>query len=734
MNGSVNLCSHGTHVAGIAAGSSATDPTNAPANGVAPGARIIAMQIFTRFNDTASCGVGFAPCVLSYTSDQINALNELLALDMANPGLNIVSANMSLGGGTFTSACDTDSRKLAIDALLANGVATAIAAGNNGFTAAVGAPGCISTAFTVGSTTDSDAISSFSNRGVLLDVFAPGSSVTSSVPNDTYTTFNGTSMATPHVAGALALLRQALPASPIADLLQRLKTTGVPISYSSGGQTVVTRRIDLLAALGNPGPADVGDTLASSQDTGIGAGGSFGATSQLGNGSFTTRDVDMFQFTAIPGSMLSATTSLPSGGSSVDTILRLFNASGTQLALNDDSIGLYSHIDFSFTSSGTYYLGVSGYPNSAYNPLTGGSGVPGAMGDYRLEFALSAGDQVPPMVTSTVPTDGSTVSTGPFVIRVNFSEPMDQGPAGLLPQDLSLSGPGLGMATVSGATWQDADTAQFTISGMWGMGQVIVQLLTGYPRDLADNPLVPYTTGDFTIDSTAVGPPNYYLSLEASGTVLNSDGTALFIDDSDIVEIRPEPGGGYRYFQFFDGSDRGLTTAAEDIDAFAILDDGSFLISTVGSFNVPQGNTTITGNDEDLLRFIPSQVGPNTLGTWEFAFDGSAQGLTEDIDALDVLPDGRLVISCASNVTVPGAAGSDKDLFMFTPNTPGNYLGGGTWQVYFSAVGTGLQVAAEDLDALAIGPAVSGVTPHYLSTRGAFSANGISGGKGDIFR
>ncbi len=219
----------------------------APAAGEAPDANIIAMQVFTRFDDRAFCGA--ASCVASYQSDQLRALDQLAALDTANPSWNIVSANLSLASGTHTAPCDTDPRKKAIDTLLAQGIATVVAAGNNGATAAVANPGCISSAVTVGATDDTDAIAWFSNRGPLLDVFAPGVGITSSVPDDAFATFNGTSMAAPHVAGALALLRQHAPNRPIASLVADLQSTGIPVTYTSGATGVTTRRIDVMNAI-----------------------------------------------------------------------------------------------------------------------------------------------------------------------------------------------------------------------------------------------------------------------------------------------------------------------------------------------------------------------------------------------------------------------------------------------------------------------------------------------------
>ncbi len=244
--GSGTLCDHGTHVAGIVAGNG-TGLAGAPAAGVAPGANLIAMQVFTRFDDRTFCGA--ASCVASYPSDQLRALDQLAALDTANPSWNIVAANLSLASGVYTAPCDSDPRKGAIDTLLAQGVATVVAAGNNSAARAVSNPGCISTAVTVGATTDADAVASFSNRGGLLDLLAPGVGITSSVPDDSWATWNGTSMAAPHVAGALALLRQHAPNRPVASLVDDLRSSGKPVTYASGAARVTTRRIDVMNAI-----------------------------------------------------------------------------------------------------------------------------------------------------------------------------------------------------------------------------------------------------------------------------------------------------------------------------------------------------------------------------------------------------------------------------------------------------------------------------------------------------
>ncbi|WP_424210603.1 S8 family peptidase [Streptomyces sp. BI20] len=233
-------CSHGTHVAGIAAGNG-TGITGAPARGVAPGADLIAIQVFSKFTTDDYCGPGGSPCVLSFTSSQIKGLEKVSALRAT--GTNVVAANLSLGGGRWTTACANDARRPIVDALRATGVATVVAAGNNGYADAVSAPGCVPSAITVGSTTDDDQLSSFTNRGPLLDLLAPGTTIVSSIPGGGYASKNGTSMAAPHVAGALAILRQANPDKSIEDLENLLKTTGTPIAYT--GATTPRLRIEV---------------------------------------------------------------------------------------------------------------------------------------------------------------------------------------------------------------------------------------------------------------------------------------------------------------------------------------------------------------------------------------------------------------------------------------------------------------------------------------------------------
>jgi CSLREA domain-containing protein len=244
-------CGHGTHVAGIAAGAEFADPGSGDLLiGVAPAAGIIAANVFSRFTDF--CG-GFglpSPCTLSYTSDQIGALDWLYS---NRASFNLAAINMSLGGGSFTDYCNTDSRLSIINQHRSEGAATSISSGNSGSNNAVGAPGCIEPAVTVGATTDGDVVANFSNSAFMVDLLAPGVSINSAEPTIDDTppgrarSISGTSMAAPHVAGAFALLKSAVPAATVDEIENALKITGVDVTESPSG--LVRPRIQVDAAL-----------------------------------------------------------------------------------------------------------------------------------------------------------------------------------------------------------------------------------------------------------------------------------------------------------------------------------------------------------------------------------------------------------------------------------------------------------------------------------------------------
>ena len=250
---SVDGCSHGTHVAGIAAG------RGSGFSGVAPDANIIAIQVFTRFDRPGDCYPGPAPCIGAYTTDIIGGLNRVYEL---RNNFSIASVNMSLGGGEYTTNCDEAQSdvKSVIDNLRSVGIATVVAAGNEANKNSLSAPACISTAVSVGATTTflgEESVEFYSNSSPFLSLLAPGGFINSSIPGGGYDSYSGTSMAAPHVAGAFALLKSVAPVASVTRLLNALTSTGTGIKDSDNN--LVKPRIQVDKAVQSLGPVMVGN-------------------------------------------------------------------------------------------------------------------------------------------------------------------------------------------------------------------------------------------------------------------------------------------------------------------------------------------------------------------------------------------------------------------------------------------------------------------------------------------
>ena len=250
-------CSHGTHVAGIAAGKSPDF------SGVARDASLISIQVFSKFesddcSDEDEEEESDEPCIKASVSDGIAGLERVLEL---SDRFDIAAVNMSLGSKEpFPGECDisNSARKAAIDNLRAVGIATISSSGNEESSTGIGSPACISSVVSVGSTDDGsyghdgsektrDEVSDFSNSSPELDLLAPGRWITSSYPENYFATVSGTSLAAPHVAGAWAVLKSKAPNASVEQVLSALKRTGVSITDSRNN--ITRSRIQVDAAL-----------------------------------------------------------------------------------------------------------------------------------------------------------------------------------------------------------------------------------------------------------------------------------------------------------------------------------------------------------------------------------------------------------------------------------------------------------------------------------------------------
>ncbi len=188
---------HGTHVAGTVAGT---------AYGVAKKAKVVGVRVLNNQG--------------SGTTAQVVAGIDWVTANAVKPAV----ANMSLGGGA-DAVLDA-----AVQRSIAAGITYAVAAGNESTNANTKSPARVAEAITVGSTTNTDARSSFSNFGAVVDIFAPGSSIASAWnTSDTATnTISGTSMASPHVAGAAAIYLADNPGSTPAQVSAGLVAASTP--------------------------------------------------------------------------------------------------------------------------------------------------------------------------------------------------------------------------------------------------------------------------------------------------------------------------------------------------------------------------------------------------------------------------------------------------------------------------------------------------------------------------
>jgi serine protease len=358
---------HGTHVAGTIA---ALTNNGSGVAGVAYGARIVPARVLGK------CG--------GYTSDIADAIVWASGGTVSGVPANANMAqviNMSLGG---TGACDATTQN-AINGARSRGTVVVVAAGNEAVNASNSSPANCSGVITVAATNRSGGRASYSNYGTIVDVAAPGgdggtgngilstlNSGTTTPASDSYASYMGTSMATPHVAGVVALMLAKNPSLTPDDVEARLRSSAraFPASCSGCGAGIVDASAAVDAATGTVTPPTTQNEVESNNTTATANSVATSGTTVSGNMGSTT-DTDYFKVSLPAGKTLSSTLT-PNSTSDYD--LYIYNSAGTLVTRSENGTG--SVDSTSVINNGTttvtvyvralYYSGGTGATNGKY--------------------------------------------------------------------------------------------------------------------------------------------------------------------------------------------------------------------------------------------------------------------------------------------------------------------------------------------------------------------------------
>jgi serine protease len=363
---------HGTHVSGTIA--AATNNGTGVA-GVAFNAKILPVRVLGK------CG--------GYTSDIADAITWASGGTVSGVPANANKArviNMSLGGG---GACGITTQN-AIHGARSRGTVVIVAAGNSNTNASTASPANCDGVVVVAATNRSGGRAYYSNYGAIVDVAAPGgdarvagggilstlNSGATAPAGDSYAFYQGTSMATPHVAGVAALMLSRNPALT-PDLVEaRLKSSAraFPSVCSGCGSGIVNASAAIDAAGGGGGGGDTGTTLAESEPndtTGTANAVAISGTTVLGNMG-SSSDSDYFSMQLAPGKTLSVNLAMASASADYD--LYIYNSAGTLIAKSENPAGSGDAASVTNTGSSTftryvrvkYYSGGTGATNGKY--------------------------------------------------------------------------------------------------------------------------------------------------------------------------------------------------------------------------------------------------------------------------------------------------------------------------------------------------------------------------------
>ncbi|MBN1135062.1 MAG: S8 family serine peptidase, partial [Anaerolineae bacterium] len=644
--------------------------------GVAPGAKWIACKGCT----TSSC-----------SDADLNACADWMLAPGGSTSMRPQVVNNSWGG------CDYDNwYRTKTDAWLAAGIYPVFSNGNtsncgysSAFCGSVGTPATYKDVTGVGATTSTDGIASFSLWGpsvdpnasgeIKPDVSAPGNSIRSSVnTSDTsYATYSGTSMAAPHYSGALALVWSACPSyiGNFAATEQLMKDSAAKIAYATG--------------CGNEGPGNIP------------------------NNAFGYGRIDVLAaVNACAGS-----TPTPTPGPSPTPTKTPTPVPVQPILLVDDDAG--STYQAYFTAA----LNSLGRSYDTWTVYTQGSPSAATLQAHQIVIWLTGSDYS----TTLTSTDESNLTT-----YLNGGG------------KLFITGQDIGYdirtdafyGSYLHASYVADDTNVTTLTGYDILSGVNIAISGG---DGANNQNYPSAIG---LGTGAVGLYDY-------------DGTTY-----TWGALRWE--GAYRvvYFAFgFEAISTAATRASVMSNVLSWLEGGAPpptatptatpIVPTATPTNTPTPGPTATNtpvpSGDVIWLSLSANASLGTLGTvndedivaldtgtgvYSWVFDGSDVGITTDIDAFDVLPNGHILMSFDASTSVTGVGTVyDPDIVEFTPTSLGSTTAGAfTWK--FDGSDVGLSNTYEDVDALYF--LADGTL--LVSTRSTFSVSGISGADEDLIR